>query len=215
MTVCKYCGKDFKNAGSHEKWCEQNPTKVQTEQTKQEPQQQERKTIQISNLLPYQDTNTNDLVAWFVDSEGIRINRMPKYAGLLVDKETSESIPCILVVTQEGTVLPPFWIPGFIGMFPSDYIFSEPDTTEQFPPFPVEEEQEQKPIIASSEPVKPYQTQDNEKKVIILPPQNTEPPRKKGLLDLLHKKEKTKEIPDKLSDDTNELLRKLTNANRT
>jgi len=173
---CKFCNKECKNVGVHEaRFCKMNPElnikELGTPDLKQEAPQEiiseapQHNAISIRNVQAYIPKlwGTIDM-AWFL-IDGKYVPKPTEFYGIVDDGK--EQVPSLLVVSQNGTILPPFMIEGFIGIFPKDQEF-EPlvieekvDDSETFPPFPVEEE---KIIFEPEMPI-----------VKILPPQGTAP----------------------------------------
>lgn len=158
---CKYCQKECVNVTQHEKFCKSNPGKVisplvkarprpTTEQPPQ-PATPAAKPLYIRGLVPY----SGELVAWFRTEQGYKYLD-PVMFGLMADDARAESIPVCLVLMPDGQAVPPFLTVGFIGMFPDNWKFEEPDTTEPPPPF-LEETEDKTPLVR------------------ILPPQETQP----------------------------------------
>jgi len=162
-TKCQYCGKECKNVKVHERFCKLNPeirkANVQHEKEKEPAKEQvpEQKPLIISNVQPSTIDPELDDVAWFEDEKGNRKFEVPLFIGM------HENIPCVLCMTVYGRLIPPYLIPGFIGMFPKYHEFPKHEPEPQ----PTEEQ----PINTSSEPIKSPQEEDKSEQVITHAPE--------------------------------------------
>lgn len=228
--TCQDCGKkNIKNMGNHRRYCLKRQSQAQKEAPdinqspienplppKEEPKQ---KPVYIVDV---QEADWGDnVVAWFISETGDRHYKSIDWIGRLVDMDRGESIPCVLVLSFDGTVLPPFMLPGFIGIYSQYHEFPEPDkpdTTESFPPFEVDEEKpEPVRIKAPIEPDKAVKAEDNSQKVIIVPPNSPQSVEKQTFVDrIIHGRRKTAktEQPSPPAE-SNDIFEKLKNATKT
>ncbi len=102
-----------------------------TETVKEEPKQY----LNIQDVQSFE--RTNNMTAWFDDGKGNKISKVPDLIGLLVNVEKNESIPTLLMLTANGTFIPPFLMTGFMGMLEEKVIL----------PLPVEEQPKKKGIL--------------------------------------------------------------------
>ena len=219
MKKCKYCENEFINLGNHEYRCSMNPEVIKKNEkdalfnrgaAKEQPvlrepvpQEQEapQSQIIIDDVQPF--GSDEDLFAWFVSQEG-KVKRKAEHMGI-IHNNRNESIPCLLLITNDGMLLPPFMMEGFIGMFPEYQEFPEPESTQEI--IPPQKEEIKPPIAIANESVKVPLTDR-----IIIPPTGI-PEKKKGLLGLFQKKEKVEDIP-KISKETNDLLKEIMNVSQ-
>jgi len=143
--TCRFCGKEGASK-PHERFCSKNPNNPRTKKKmamKQEPLLEEpilpppstpaEPLLVISNVQPY----IGDDVAWF-NIPNKEYFMEPYYIGI------ANNIPVVLVQHVDGALLPPSFLPGFIGMFPANKMFPETKSDDEpFPPFPEEEEEEE------------------------------------------------------------------------
>jgi hypothetical protein len=178
------------------------------------PEQKSEITKQYLNIMdvhPY--VAMDNIVAWFNDEKGNKISKMPGYRGLLVNIERKESIPIVLIISGEGTFLPPFVMAGFLGMFPEDQIFPEPETE----PVQITQEGQNVKICQEEDPEPEVRKSESQ-----LPPAKIESllkaepePKKKGFLGGVFKKKKAEQEPPKeISKETKDLLTQLVNASK-
>jgi len=184
-TKCQYCGKECKNVKVHERFCKSNP-ELKKEQPKPKEQVPEQKPLIISDVQPLNDLEYSD-VAWFEDEKGNRRFEVPMFIGM------HENLPCVLCMTIYGRLIPPYLIPGFIGMFPKYHEFPKHEPEPQ----PMEEQ----PINASSEPIKSPQEEEKQS-IVIIPPENAPEQKKKSLFAGIFgkKEEKTTQTTNSSSD---------------
>ena len=221
MKKCKYCENEFINLGNHEYRCSMNPEVIKKNEkdallnlgaTKEQPilrepvpQEQEapQSQIIIDDVQPF--GSDEDLFAWFVSQEG-KVKRKAEHMGI-IHNNRNESIPCLLLITNDGMLLPPFMMEGFIGMFPEYQEF--PELEQEIIP---SQKEETKPPIAeiANESIKaPLHD-----RIIIPPPKiEAQPQKKKGFLGLFQKKEKIMDTP-KISKETNDLLNEIMNVSQ-
>ena len=177
------CGKDVKNQGAHDRFCQALTKKVEADaitikHAEPEPQPETEKPFSL-NITDINKIQTPDiyspsqLAAWFHNPEtGKPISRIPEFMGMLHTGDVNlmssmfgsskdiQHIPCALLCTVDGIFMPVFMIAGFIGMYPQNTEWPEPDQSETSPPFPVEEEKtEPEPIL-----IKPTDTPVKAKK---------------------------------------------------
>src|SRR3989337_2704315 len=158
MKKCKYCENEFINLGNHEYRCSMNPEVIKKNEKDallnlgaakeqpvlREPVPQEQEAPQpqiiIDDVQPF--GSDEDLFAWFVSQEG-KVKRKAEHMGI-IHNNRNESIPCLLLITNDGMLLPPFMMEGFIGMFPEYQEFPEleqevilPQKEEIKPPIPI------------------------------------------------------------------------------
>jgi len=145
-TPCPDCGRPCKNLGVHQRYCKARKDKSAM---KQEPlldasvlpqSQPPAEPLIISNVQPY----IGDDVAWFEGKDN-KYYLQPRYIGIV------NNIPMVLVLFNDGAIIPPTSIPGFIGMLPRDSKFQTSDDTEPFPPFPEEDEDKPKTLLEKIE----------------------------------------------------------------
>lgn len=126
---CQYCGIESGNIKMHERYCEKNLGK---EVATPPPQSAQPLPIQI-RISAIQDILDTGFRAWFNTSEG-KIPLIPLKCGTVCihDPKTkaSEEFVSILVLTVNGSLLPPSMIAGFMGVFPEDMVFPEPITEQ-------------------------------------------------------------------------------------
>jgi hypothetical protein len=150
IKTCPDCGKPCKNLGVHKRYCKETKAKTAMKQepilnapivlpqkTPAEP------LLVISNVQPYVGAD----VAWFEGSDGKFCTEI-NYIGIV------NNVPMVLVQFNDGAIIPPSSIPGFVGVLPRDSEFVEDgitqDDTEPFPPFP-EEVEEPKTLLEKIE----------------------------------------------------------------
>ena len=217
MKKCKYCENEFINLGNHEYRCSMNPEVIKKNEkdalfnrgaAKEQPvlrepvpQEQEapQSQIIIDDVQPF--GSDEDLFAWFVSQEG-KVKRKAEHMGI-IHNNRNESIPCLLLITNDGMLLPPFMMEGFIGMFPEYQEF--PELEQEI--IPSQKEETKPPIAIANESVKVPLTDR-----IIIPPTGI-PEKKKGFLGLFQKKEKIMDTP-KISKETNDLLNEIMNVSQ-
>lgn len=98
----------------HEKACEKNPANIK-QLIKEQPQS--KVPLIIKDVKEIQDPK---LSAYFQVGEKEFIERIPEFHGIL--KLGDEDIPTVLITANDGRILPPFMIEGFVGMFAPDTI---------------------------------------------------------------------------------------------
>ena len=217
MKKCKYCENEFINLGNHEYRCSMNPEVIKKNEKDalfnrgaakeqpvlREPVPQEQEAPQpqiiIDDVQPF--GSDEDLFAWFVSQEG-KVKRKAEHMGI-IHNNRNESIPCLLLITNDGMLLPPFMMEGFIGMFPEYQEF--PELEQEI--IPSQKEETKPPIAIANESVKVPLTDR-----IIIPPTGI-PEKKKGFLGLFQKKEKIMDTP-KISKETNDLLNEIMNVSQ-
>lgn len=128
---CQFCGIPTGNPAVHEKACEKNPVNMQ----KPAEDKPSAPSIKFSSV---QDVVDDGLRAWFNTPDNKRLSRIPLKCAIITDNKTGEEVATVLVMSADGTLLPPFMITGFLGMFPDNIEFSE--TTEQQAKEPIPEE---------------------------------------------------------------------------
>src|SRR3970282_117786 len=166
------------------------------------PQEQEapQSQIIIDDVQPF--GSDEDLFAWFVSQEG-KFKRRAEHMGI-IHNNRNESIPCLLLITNDGMLLPPFMMEGFIGMFPEYQEF--PELEQEIIPSQKEETKPPMAAIANESIKAPLHDR------IIIPPTGI-PEKKKGFLGLFQKKEKIMDTP-KISKETNDLLKEIMNVSQ-
>ena len=217
MKKCRYCENEFINLGNHEYRCSMNPEVIKKNEKDalfnlgaakeqpvlREPVPQEQEAPQpqiiIDDVQPF--GSDEDLFAWFVSQEG-KVKRKAEHMGI-IHNNRNESIPCLLLITNDGMLLPPFMMEGFIGMFPEYQEF--PELEQEI--IPSQKEETKPPIAIANESVKVPLTDR-----IIIPPTGI-PEKKKGFLGLFQKKEKIMDTP-KISKETNDLLNEIMNVSQ-
>jgi len=152
-TKCNFCGAEGKSK-AHERFCSKNPNNPRSKKKmamKQEPLLEETTVpppstpaeplLVISDVQPY----IGDDVAWFEGADG-KFSAEINYIGIV------NNVPMVLVQFNDGAIIPPSSIPGFVGVLPRDAEFVEDgitqDDTEPFPPFPEEEKEKQAEVKA-------------------------------------------------------------------
>lgn len=143
---CQYCGIESGNIKMHERYCEKNPGKEVATPPHQSAQPLPIQ-IRISGIQDILDTGFR---AWFNTSEG-KIPLIPLKCGTvcIYDPKTkaSEEFVSILVLTVNGSLLPPSMIAGFMGVFPEDMVFPEPITEQPAKPQAVVQSPEVAPEV--------------------------------------------------------------------
>lgn len=139
---CQYCGIESGNIKMHERYCEKNLGK---EVATPPPQSAQPLPIQI-RISSIQDILDTGFRAWFNTSEG-KIPLLPLKCGTVCihdpNTKASEEFISILVLTVNGSLLPPSVIAGFMGVFPEDMVFPESITEQPAKP--------QAPVIQAPE----------------------------------------------------------------
>ena len=121
MTQCEKCKKDFKNLGVHSRYCKgiveekmsevKEIPKLTATSVAEQPQEPAPIPLHMSELREY---TLND-VAYFEVEKGKYMVLVPEFIALI-----NNEVYSVLVRTQQGIFMPPFMIPGFVGMFPID-----------------------------------------------------------------------------------------------
>jgi len=146
--TCEECGKtDIKNMGAHKRYCK---PKTESAMKPEEP----KKTLpaistsnpvepilSITDITPC-DYNT---VAWYNTPDGQQSKQISSIG--ILHKENGENIPCALVMSPGGMLIPAFMIGGFIGMHDDGMCIPLTDDEEPFPPFPEETDEHEKVMI--------------------------------------------------------------------
>lgn len=190
------CGKTVKNQGVHDRYCPNKPHVIK-EQPK--PKQEAKKAIVISDVQPLKQQDIYDTaqnVAWFLEGNN-RFFRVPEFIGLFHGEDV---VPTVLIMTNDGTLLPPFLVASFIGMFPQNTEWPEQQPKEPEQITEVETFKEPEPET-QAEKANEFTVQQ-----AIKP---TEESKKKGLFSFLSKK---KEAPD--TSEIDSLLREASNAGK-
>jgi len=219
---CQYCGKEYKNKGAHERFCELNPANKaspETVHTKEAPkesiQESEKKEdhnpLIITDVQLLSNDGDNDYVAWFMDEQGNKSTKTPLYIGIIHNTTNQDQIPCILVQADDGMLVPPFLFAGFIGMFPQSQEFPEPEQTIHEPP------PEEPPIEQTKPPSEPVKTEleGNTDKRIITAPENSPVLKKKSFLAGVFSKKPKKDTKGEVSNETKDLLREVAGSGGT
>ena len=138
ITVCKDCGKEnIKNMGSHKRYCKKTnglamtPGVENQDSTIPSPTgKQEEPVISITDITPC-DYNE---VAWYTTPEG-QTSKQIGSIGIL-HTEKGENIPCALVMSPNGVLMPAFMLEGFLGMHNDGMCIPVADNDDEpFPPF--------------------------------------------------------------------------------
>jgi len=201
--TCPDCKQDnIKNMGSHKRFCKaKKQDEINAVEVKEEAPQEKHTQINITDVQLYKHAEIYDVgqyAAWFITGSN-RQYRIPDYIGVL-HTSNGDHVPCVLITTVEGTLLPPFMIDGFAGMYPLNTEWEEteqiqeqnPDTTEPFPPYPEDE-------ISSPE---------------IIPQPQQQPQKKPTFLNKLLGKSAKKE-ESIMKQDTKDLIKGAINAAKT
>lgn len=177
------CGKPVKNQGVHDRYCSMK-AKQEVPKEQKQPAQEQRKPINISDVQQFKAPDIYDAgqqVAWYIEGEH-RVFRVPEFIGIM-HTESVGSIPCALITTNEGTILPVFMIEGFIGVYPQNVEWPEPQQPHE--------------TTQPHEEVKPFEEPAEEKANEFTVKEAVQPiivPKKKGFFGFLSKK---KEVQDK------------------
>lgn len=140
-TSCPDCGKQFKNLGVHKRYCKARKDKTAMKQGSSTilppppitPAEPKTPKISVSEVQSY----CGDEVAWFKDEANI-FSRPLLYQGIV------DSIPTVLVLLENGMLVPPYTVSGFVGIGEDEDSPRDENTDDEpFPPFPVEEEKEE------------------------------------------------------------------------
>lgn len=165
----------------HERNCKSNPALIRPapKEEKEQPKEpaQEQKPLIITNVQPALVDPVADDLPWFEDAHGNRKTEMYRFIGI------HENIPCVLVMTVYGRLVPPYLVPGFIGMFPKYYVFPEAE--------PEPQPEDKPPVIASDKPIISPLEEEKFAQVIPQEPIHAQTEKKQSLLDRIRgKKEK-------------------------
>lgn len=144
MSKCRCgCGGDVEEGKVFLKghWSKLNAKQKEEKTKPEEPKQPEIPKITISDVQPYNSKSGN--VAWF-KTETDYIWKEPEFYCTVINETAKEQGSYVAVVLEDGSILPVVMIPGFMGLFPEDHEFIEPEE-----PKPEEKEQipEENPIV--------------------------------------------------------------------
>lgn len=139
MKKCPNCGKEnVKRMDLHKINCPGTKTKevppVVESVPIAPPTEPVRAPISIMNIMDYAggyEKIGENLMAWFEDEQGNRISKPLDYQGIF--NNGNNQVPTVLVLTNDGTLLPPIMVDGFIGILPENFIFPVIDDMPEVP----------------------------------------------------------------------------------
>lgn len=204
---CKFCGEEKENVAKHERFCSKNPDRVNRRKEPKEAKEE-------SHIVPLIISDVQatafdaDMVAWFVDVTGNRIKKQLNHVGIV--HNVHGDIPVALVLSDDGSLVPPYLIQGFLGVLSEYYQFPEKPEPEQ-----THEEVQQRELQNEfKEPIIATQSEEKPARVIIPPETHAQEPEKKSIFaGIFGKKEKKEKDRPEVSN--SELAREIINASKT
>lgn len=166
LITCKYCGKE-NTSKKHENMCGSNPDNprnkrkdlavnpVVVDNAPSTPQGEPYPLI-ITDVQKY----LHNEVAWYQTKEGQNSKRVNNIGLLHTDK--GECLPCALIMTSGGILVPAFMVDGFVGMYKEGISIPAVNDDEPFPPYPEETND-----ITTLTPIKDHEPIEQPKKGLL------------------------------------------------
>ena len=194
IKLCKCgCGETVKEGkefvqGHYSRWAKKQPKPGHL------PKEEAPQKIVVTDVQRATERIAFGLYPWFEDENGNKYHKDYDFIGI------HDDLPCVLLMTVYGRLVPVYLIPGFIGMYPIDMVFPEPAPQNEA------EQKKEIPVSIAPEEDKPPHIQDNEP---IITEIHAQEQKKQSLLArILGTKDEAKEKGKTTSDIAREIIEK-------